>query len=171
VLELGSGCGIIGKALASIRPNCHVILSDLPDAMDLMEHNITDSHLALGSQLSSLVLDWDRDLPGSITAEQFDLVLVCDCTYNTDSIPALVKTLSALVAQSPAVMIVVANKIRHESELSFFDQMADVGLVEDEQLTIPVDHGSLVTDSAPQNIDIHVYVNGEARRPSILEHS
>lgn len=138
--------------------------------MELMEHNITDSQLALGSQLSSLVLDWDRDLPGSITAEQFDLVLVCDCTYNTDSIPALVKTLSALVAQSPTAMIVVANKIRHDSELSFFDQMAEVGLVEDEQLTISVGDGPLVTDSAPQNIDIHVYLGKGARRPSAPEH-
>ena len=171
MLELGSGCGIIGKALASIRPNCHVILSDLPDALELMEHNIIDTLLALGSQLSSLVLDWDRDLPDTIAAEQFDLVLVCDCTYNTDSIPALVKTLVTLLAQSPAVMVVVANKIRHDSELSFFDQMTNVGLAEVEQLTIPVGDGYLVTNTPSQNIDIHVYVGEEACRPSVSEHS
>lgn len=158
VLELGSGCGIVGKALASIRPDCHVILSDLVDAMELISHNVADSQLASGSRLSSMILDWGQELPTSITAEQFDLILVCDCTYNSDSIPALVKTLSALLARLPTAMIVVVNKIRHDSELSFFDQMADAGLVEVEQLTIPVGGGSTMTEDALQNVDIHVYL-------------
>lgn len=167
MLELGSGCGIVGKALASIRPNCHVILSDLLDAMELIQHNMADSQLASGSRLSSMILDWDRDLPASITAAQFDLILVCDCTYNTDSIPALVKTLSALIAGLPGAMIVVANKIRHDSELSFFDQMADAGLVEVEQLTIPVRGGSPGAEYGSQNIDIHVYFGEVARQQAV----
>lgn len=164
MLELGSGCGIIGKALASMRPNCHVILTDLLDAMDLIQYNIADSHLASQSRLSSMILDWDRDLPESITAKQFDLILVCDCTYNTDSIPALVKTLSALIVRSPAAMVVVANKIRHDSELSFFDEMAGDGFIEAEQLSIPVGGGYPGTEYASQNIDIHVYFGEVARR-------
>ncbi len=169
MLELGSGCGIIGIALASIRPNSHVILTDLPDAMELIEDNIAHSQLALGSRLSSMVLDWDRDLPEAITAEQFHLVLVCDCTYNPDSIPALVKTLSALMARSPTVMIVVANKIRHDSEISFFDQMADVGLTEVEQLRIPLDGDYVEETEHAQNIDIHVYFDEKLCSPESVE--
>lgn len=167
VLELGSGCGIVGKALASIRPDCHVILSDLIDAMELILHNIADSQLASGSRLSSMILDWGQELPASITAEQFDLILVCDCTYNSDSIPALVKTLSALIARLPAAMVVVANKIRHDSELSFFVQMADAGLVEVEQLTLPIRGGSPTAEDASQNIHVHVYLGEEARQRAI----
>lgn len=167
VLELGSGCGIVGKALASIRPDCHVILSDLVDAMELIQHNLADSALASGSRLSSTILDWSQELPASIAAEQFDLILVCDCTYNTDSIPALVATLSALIARRPAAMIVVANKVRHDSELSFFDQMADAGLVEVEQLTLPVSGGSAKAEDSSQNVYIHVYLGAVARTRAI----
>lgn len=152
-----------------MRPKCHVILSDLLDAMDLIQYNIADSQLASESRLSSMILDWDRDLPVSIAAEQFDLILVCDCTYNTDSIPALVKTLSALIVRSPAAMIIVANKIRHDSELAFFDQMAGVGFVEAEQLSIPVGGGYPGTEHASQNIDIHVYFGEVARRQAVQE--
>ena len=167
MLELGSGCGIVGKALASIRPDCHVILSDLLDAMELIQVNLADSQLASGSRLSSMILDWSQDLPASITAERFDLILVCDCTYNTDSIPALVTTLSALIARLPAAMIVVANKIRHDSELSFFDQMADAGLFEAEQLTMPVRGDSRTAEEGSQSIDIHIYCGEAARRGAI----
>lgn len=157
VLELGSGCGIVGKALALTRPNCHVILTDLPDAMDLIQDNIADSQLASGSRLSSMILDWDQDLPAAVMSQQLDLILVCDCTYNTDSIPALVRTLAALIARSPAATIVVANKIRHDSELSFFHQVRDVGLAEVEEMTIPVG-GAPETQCLPENIYIHVYL-------------
>lgn len=168
MLELGSGCGIVGKALASIRPDCHVILSDLVDAMDLIQLNLADSQPASGSRLSSMILDWSQDLPAAITAEQFDLILVCDCTYNTDSIPALVRTLSALNARSPGAMVVVANKIRHDSELAFFDQMADAGLNEVEQVSIPVHGGSAeAEDGSHQIIDIHVYFGEVAREGAI----
>lgn len=170
VLELGSGCGIVGKALASIRPDCHVILSDLIDAMELIQLNLADSQLASGSRLSSMILDWGQDLPASITAEQFDLILVCDCTYNSDSIPALVTTLSALIARSPGAMIVVAHKLRHDSELSFFDQMADAGLVHAEQLTLPVRGGSPKAEDGSQQIDIHVYFDEVARTGAIPMH-
>lgn len=167
MLELGSGCGIVGKALASIRPDCHVILSDLVDAMELIQHNLADTQLASGSRLSSMILDWGQELPACVTAEQFDLILVCDCTYNSDSIPALVKTLCALIARMPAAMIVVVNKIRHDSELSFFDQMADARLVEVEQLSVPTSGGSAKAEHGSQNIDIHVYLGEVARTRAI----
>lgn len=89
VLELGTGCGIVGMTLASILPNCNVKLSDLPEAREIVEKNITSPVLELGSgsSLSFLELDWDNELPAQSASPEakVDLVLAADCTYNSDS--------------------------------------------------------------------------------------
>ena len=89
VLELGTGCGIVGMTLASVVPNCSVHLSDLPEAREIVERNITDSSLRLcdGSKLAFEELDWDHELPAwlALPDSKIDLVLASDCTYNADS--------------------------------------------------------------------------------------
>lgn len=163
-LELGSGCGIPGKTLASLRRNCLVWLTDIPEAMELLDDNIRISKTAPGSSLSSQVLIWGQELPTDIRQEKFDLVLVSDCTYNTDSIPALVKTLSDLVFQSPSILIVVATKVRHPSERVFFDLMANAGMKEFELVTVALRTGSFeADDDDDQNeyVDIHIFPGSE----------
>lgn len=89
VLELGTGCGIVGMTLALTIPNCTVHLSDLPEARDIVERNMTDPSLRLapGSSLAFTELDWDNELPAWLTHpnSKTDLVLAADCTYNPDS--------------------------------------------------------------------------------------
>lgn len=136
VIELGSGCGLVGIALASLRHKCHILLTDLPDAMDILDYNILRSKPASESKIEHRVLDWAEPLPADITEQQYDLILVSECTYNENSIPALVKTLSALVAQSPAAVVVLGTKVRHFSERAFFDMMSDAGFVELEHKSI-----------------------------------
>lgn len=140
-----------------MQPKCQVILSDLPEAMDLIDCNIADSRSAVGSRVSSLVLDWDQDLPKTITAQNFDLILVCDCTYNSDSIPALVKTLSTLAARTPAALIVMATKVRHVDEIIFFDLMHRAGLVEAEHQAVSLHNEHAAFNDQHQTIDIYVY--------------
>ena len=154
VLELGSGCGIAGLTLASLQPNCHMWLTDLPESMDLLQLNIQESIPAAGSQLLGQVLVWGQDFSLDTGEEQLDLILVSDCTYNTDSIPALVKTFATLLAQSPAALIVVATKVRHVSELIFFDLMTDAGIIQVEHLTIPLPSGC---DEEDENAEIHIF--------------
>ena len=89
VLELGTGCGIVGMTLASVVPNCHVTLSDLPEAREIVEKNISECVLTLtnGSNLSFEELDWDDQIPAWLARPEsrIDLVLAADCTYNPDS--------------------------------------------------------------------------------------
>jgi hypothetical protein len=89
VLELGTGCGIVGVTLASVLANCSVYLSDLCEARDIVEKNTTPRALQLGSgsTLAFVELDWDAELPASFTTAElkFDIVLAADCTYNPDS--------------------------------------------------------------------------------------
>jgi predicted nicotinamide N-methyase len=89
VLELGTGCGIVGMTLAALIPNSYVTLTDLPEARDIVERNIASTDLRNGSTLTFQELDWDADLPAWFTLSQekvkTELVLASDCTYNADS--------------------------------------------------------------------------------------
>ena len=127
-VELGSGCGIVGLQLAHVREQATVLLTDLPEAMEVLERNIGVATPASGSQVSKAVLDWEACVPEGIAQQTFDLVLVSDCTYNSDSIPALVRTVSSLIERSPEALVVVAMKVRHESEAIFNEIISKVGL-------------------------------------------
>lgn len=86
VLELGTGCGIVGISLAqgfgsAGRP--HFVLTDLPEAQDIVERNIKAMPVIEKSTIEFRTLDWDEELPDDIG--YFDVVLAADCTYNPDS--------------------------------------------------------------------------------------
>lgn len=166
VIELGSGCGLVGIALASVRPKCRILLTDLPDAMSILNYNVAHSQPAFESKIEHMVLDWDDKLPISVMQERYGLIIVSECTYNEDSIPGLVQTLSALAARSPSVSIVVATKVRHFQEAIFFDLMSDVGFLEVEQLSIPLPCAQKENDEKlPETVDVHVFRFGAAQAP------
>lgn len=80
----------MGTTFASLLPNCHVTLTDLPEAHDIVSRNISSAvvELANASHLSFAELDWDADLPAWLADSQttdLDLVVAADCTYNSDS--------------------------------------------------------------------------------------
>lgn len=87
ILELGTGCGMVGIALAHLIHDANVLLTDLPEAQEIVEHNINQTKLAKGSTLSFRTLDWDDDLPQDLqsSSSPLDLVVAADCTYNSDS--------------------------------------------------------------------------------------
>lgn len=84
ILELGTGCGVVGMSLAQLFPQCDMILSDLPEAMEILDINIRQATPATNTKLTRLVLDWHAELPAALDTAIFDLVLVSDCTYNSD---------------------------------------------------------------------------------------
>ncbi|KAL4998768.1 putative methyltransferase-domain-containing protein [Aspergillus recurvatus] len=129
VIELGSGCGIFGIALAELLPQCSVLLTDLPEVEEIITKNITAAQPAHASKIQYRPLEWEEELPGDLfETPLIDLILVSDCTYNADSLPALVSVLGRLVKLSPHAIILVALKRRHESESVFFDLMQSAGL-------------------------------------------
>lgn len=126
VVELGAGCGIVGIALAQMLPSCSVLLTDLPEVEDIITRNITAAQPAAMSAVQYQNLDWD-DPPNNLCPRPINLILVSDCTYNSDSLPALVSALDRLVRTSPEAIILVALKRRHDSETIFFDLMGSAG--------------------------------------------
>ncbi|KAJ5659295.1 hypothetical protein N7507_005746 [Penicillium longicatenatum] len=135
-VELGAGCGIVGIALATMRDQCNVLLTDLPEVEKIVMRNIDEAHLKPTSSVRYQTLDWDEP-PPDLCSQPIDLILVSDCTYNADSLPTLVSVLDRLVRTSPDALVLVALKRRHESEAVFFDLMKDAAFVAQET-TVPL---------------------------------
>ena len=158
VLELGSGCGIVGIALAQLVSGCSVILTDLPEAMEILDHNISTARVAQQSKLAKLSLDWDHEIPSAVKSSVLDLIVISDCTYNSDSQSALIRTLCALVALSPDAYVIVSMKVRHSSEAVFFDLMAEAGFEIIEQVSIPLpDDCRTVLGLELEVIDVYIF--------------
>lgn len=160
ILELGAGCGIVGITLAmNATPETgprKLVLTDLPEATEILSRNISMAWSALSPPSPALdheVLDWSQPLPSSISKEQWELVLIADCTYNPDVVPDLVATLNRIREKSPKVEVVVAMKVRHESESVFFDLMEAAKWVVKEKCTCPLP----VLGGEDEEIDIYVF--------------
>ncbi|EPE31635.1 S-adenosyl-L-methionine-dependent methyltransferase [Glarea lozoyensis ATCC 20868] len=131
ILELGAGCGIVGISLSTLPNTTQIILTDLPEATDILTQNLS----SLPSDISHEVLDWSAPLPAHIAGTEWDLIAISDCTYNPDVVPDLVKTLGEL-ARGKEVYVVLAMKVRHESELVFFELMDKKGFEVREKMKI-----------------------------------
>lgn len=169
VIELGAGCGIVGIALAQSVPDCQVILTDLPEAREIAQRNIDGMNPAMMSTVSFTELNWEQPLPDTVKSRSHDLILVADCTYNPDSGPALVHTLSALVEKSPRAVVLLSMKVRHRSELLFFDLMKQADFVQSSRVRLALPEQS----DEPEAVQVYVfhhrdrpnYVNKHEREP------
>ncbi|KFY46944.1 hypothetical protein V495_02155 [Pseudogymnoascus sp. VKM F-4514 (FW-929)] len=157
VLELGTGCGIVAITFALSVPASRVIATDLEDAAEVASDNLEQADNA-----SYLNLDWSEPLPSRVASENFDLVLVADCTYNPDVVPYLVSTLAKLIEKSPSVLICLAMKVRHASEAVFFDLMKDQGIVQVGKHSERV--GNLGDED--ESVDIYLFKGAEAAKVS-----
>lgn len=115
ILELGTGCGLVGLCLARIDPSVTVVLTDLDDAQELCLQNIQ----GVGNTRFQ-ELDWEDSARCQDLAAQcnWDAILVADCTYNPDSYDMLLRTIDQLAG--PNTKVVVAHKFRDSSESEFF---------------------------------------------------
>ncbi|CAK7564249.1 MAG: hypothetical protein SEPTF4163_002136 [Sporothrix epigloea] len=173
VLELGSGVGILGIGLATIvqeaRKRCSssneaydndamFLLTDLPEAEQHVRANMARSDCA---SLMYENLDWEDGRKGCFgpavagktngtqsDGNAWDLVVLSDCTYNVDMLPALVEALVALSLLNKAQgvhksSVLIARKPRHASEEAFFSLMADHGwtMLANAAVPLPVLYG------------------------------
>uniref|UniRef100_A0ACD5UZH3 Uncharacterized protein n=1 Tax=Avena sativa TaxID=4498 RepID=A0ACD5UZH3_AVESA len=104
ILELGSGTGAAGLALAAALP-AHTFLSDLPTALPNLLHNASlNAHLldSRGGSVSVVSLPWgdaaamEAVLPPA-PAARFDLVVASDVVYYETLVDPLIETLRFFV--------------------------------------------------------------------------
>lgn len=112
-LELGSGTGVAGVALA--LTGCAVLLTDLEEALPLLQRNVDAASEGAGSQCALVVLPlhWG-DAEAAVAAVHavfgqptVDLVLASDCVYRADAVAPLLATLAAVRGASTRALLVV----------------------------------------------------------------
>lgn len=150
VLELGAGCGIVGIALSTTLRNPRILLTDLPEAVEILTHNLALLPL---SKPAHQVLDWSEPLPPNVQSTKWDVVIVADCTYNPDVVPDLVATLRRVAHGNQELLVLLAMKVRHESEMIFFELMDKDGWVVGEKVVIPLP----VLGGEDEQIEIYVF--------------
>lgn len=161
MLELGTGCGIVGITMAKRFPKVEVLITDMPEAEEIATHNISmtagqprpDGSFA---KITYQNLDWEKPMLESFRIRNLDLILVADCTYNSDVVPDLVQTLADLVKYNQEVLILVAMKIRHYSEMVFFELMKKKNIVILNKLVLPL---PLLGQDA-EAIELHFFKGG-----------
>ncbi|KAL8922935.1 MAG: hypothetical protein Q9208_004897 [Pyrenodesmia sp. 3 TL-2023] len=150
VLELGTGCGMVGLVLASMSQsqNCRLILTDVDDdSLRLAKYNASKSREGFNSVWETRILDWKE--PQNFTLNQkLGLIVASDCIYNADHIPDLVRTMSDLVKHSQELCkesagpkILISTKTRHSSEKVFFKLMNKAGFKQMAHETVPMRDG------------------------------
>jgi hypothetical protein len=167
VIELGCGCGTVGISVAQAIPDSDVILTDLSEVTELVEANIARMRPAMGSKVRFEPLDWLEPLPERLQNRKNDIIIVSECTYNTDTLGPLVGMLCNLIVRSPKAVIVVSTKTRHDSEAVFFDLMKNAGLIEEGSMRLPLPGrpGQGYADAAT-DVGMHVF-RGKDHRLSL----
>ncbi|WPH01140.1 Hypothetical protein R9X50_00397500 [Acrodontium crateriforme] len=167
IIELGCGCGSVGISIAQMVPDSDVLLTDLPEVTSLVEANIARMRPAMASKVTFAPLDWEDALPDKIQSRPNDLIIVSECTYNTDTLQPLVQTLLGLLVRSPKAVIVVSTKTRHDSEAVFFDMMKHAGFIADSSMRLPLpgEPGQGYADWAT-DVGLHVF-HGKDHRLSL----
>nr|POE51544.1 upf0665 family protein c23c4.06c [Quercus suber] len=166
LIELGCGCGSVGISVAQAIPDCDVLLTDLPEARELVQLNIARMQPAMSARVRFQPLDWEEhaQLPEALRRRTNDLIVVSECTYNVDTLQPLVDTLVALVDRSPKAVIIVATKTRHDSEKAFFDLMRAAHFIEDGAMRFPLpgQPGDGYADWAT-DVGLHVFRGSQHR--------
>ncbi|CZT17978.1 uncharacterized protein RCC_03817 [Ramularia collo-cygni] len=158
VIELGCGCGTVGISIAQAIPETDVLLTDLAEVTELVKANIARMNPAMSSRARFLPLDWLEPLPAKLQTRTNDMIVVSECTYNSDTLEPLVEMLLTLTVKSPKAVIVVCTKTRHESEAVFFDLMRNAGFIEEGSMRLPLagQPGQGYADSAT-DVGLHIY--------------
>ncbi|CAL1538723.1 unnamed protein product [Lymnaea stagnalis] len=96
VLELGAGTGAVGLTAAYLR--ARVVITDLPEFVPLLQHNITLNKNKLKGSCTAMALPWgDKKCMTDIKEAHFrsgvDYILLADCVYYEQSLEQLKDTI------------------------------------------------------------------------------
>ncbi|KIO29924.1 hypothetical protein M407DRAFT_226083 [Tulasnella calospora MUT 4182] len=126
VLELGAGIGLLACALGPLTG--HYTVTDIEVLVPLLRKNVSRSALS-PSRVTVTDFDWValQNAPKSRRSTvfgvdghgPFDLILCCDCIYNTELVPPLVEAINYAAPGSGTVVLVVAE-LREEDVLREF---------------------------------------------------
>ncbi|KAL3507066.1 hypothetical protein ACH5RR_032448 [Cinchona calisaya] len=134
VVELGSGCGLVGCIAALLGAD--VVLTDLPDRLRLLKKNV-EANLYGNVRGSATVkeLTWGDNLDPDLNSPSPDFVLGSDVIYSEEAVIDLLATLLDLCGTQTT--IILAGELRNDAILEYFLEAAlkefVVGCIDQEQ--------------------------------------
>lgn len=146
ILELGSGTGLVGLAIASLRreqKDLKVWVTDQENMISLMNQNIALNDLE--DTVKAEVLNWGDELPAYATENKIDVVLAADCVYLEAAFPLLEKTLLDLTAVENPPLVLMSYKKRRKADARFFKHMKKFFVFE--EIKDHMDYDKFIKDS------------------------
>jgi predicted nicotinamide N-methyase len=126
ILELGSGTGLVGLAMALCSPK-RVILTDLSSHIKSLSQNIDRNSRLIPklTQVDAVVLDWTTITAASVREMlPIDLIVGTDIAYMPEFYTPLITTLSLLAQDKTRILIGLG---RHDTSMQFFRLLVDAG--------------------------------------------
>ncbi|KAL5720101.1 hypothetical protein ACHQM5_012801 [Ranunculus cassubicifolius] len=125
VIELGSGCGLVGCIAALL--GAQVILTDLPDRLRLLKKNVETNVISTGSRAaqgsaSVRELIWGDDLDPDLIDPPPDYVIASDVIYSEEPVTDLLDTLKQLCGRETTVIL--TGELRNDVILEYFLELA-----------------------------------------------
>ncbi|XP_011091630.1 protein N-lysine methyltransferase METTL21A [Sesamum indicum] len=121
VIELGSGCGLVGCIAALL--GAQVILTDLPDRLKLLKKNVeTNLYGDVRGSATVNELTWGDDLDTDFTDPSPDFVVGSDVVYSEGAVLDLMETIVGLCGKQTT--IILAGELRNDAILEYFLEAA-----------------------------------------------
>lgn len=126
ILELGSGCGLLGMTLAAIGHE--VLLTDHAGNVTWLRENADLNRSILGNRVSTAQLGWGDEKEMSDVLEKrqtFDLIVGSDVIYDPNSHEVLVETLRRFATPANAPVFLGYPKRDEAREHQFFEMAGE----------------------------------------------
>ncbi|XP_020592898.1 calmodulin-lysine N-methyltransferase isoform X2 [Phalaenopsis equestris] len=129
VLELGSGYGLAGLAIAASTDAFEVVISDgNPQVFDYVQRNININAKTFGdTKVKSMILHWNEELHSEML-HTFDIIIASDCTFFKAFHEGLAKTVISLLKTSETSEAIFLSPKRGDSLDKFLEKIKHVGL-------------------------------------------
>lgn len=128
VLELGSGYGLAGLAIAASTDATEVVISDgNPQVVDYIQRNIDLNAATFGkAKVSSMLLHWNQTQAVDIL-NTFDIIIASDCTFFKEFHESLACTVKSLLKYSETSEAIFLSPRRGNSLYTFLDVIKGFG--------------------------------------------
>lgn len=126
VIELGTGVGICGIAIARCDPYMRVVVTDgFAPLADTINNNIKKNGVALNTSYEAL--RWGQ-VSSNVQAKSFDVVMGCECVYNDETQDLVSTIIHYLKDNGKAVFLNTSHPYRN-GVLTFITRLKEHGKV------------------------------------------
>ncbi|CAJ1390707.1 unnamed protein product [Effrenium voratum] len=134
VVELGAGTGLVGLVCAAL--GAEVVLTDLPQGLQLLQKNVDRNAAALRVPVKVAELRWGMEAARQVAPEGCDVVIGCEVIYQHDdeTSAALVGAMRCLAGEEGVCLMAYEFRDGLVQDAVFFDCANEVFEVEGESL-------------------------------------